>query len=65
MKITVVYESMFGNTHQVAQAISDGIREAHQNADVECVSVRDASPELIQSTELLVVGGPTHIRGMT
>jgi hypothetical protein len=65
MKITVVYESMFGNTHQVAQAISDGIREAHRDADVECVSVNDASPELIQSAELLVVGGPTHIRGMT
>ena len=65
MKITVVYESMFGNTHQVAQAISDGIREAHRNADVQCVSVKDASPELIQSTELLIVGGPTHIRGMT
>ena len=65
MKITVVYESMFGNTHQVAQAISDGIREANRNADVQCVSVKDASPELIQSTELLIVGGPTHIRGMT
>ena len=65
MKITVVYESMFGNTHQVAEAICDGIREVHRNADVECVSVKDASPELIQSTELLVVGGPTHIRGMT
>ena len=25
----------------------------------------DASTELIKSTNLLVVGGPTHIRGMT
>jgi hypothetical protein len=29
------------------------------------VAVADASPELIKSTDLLVVGGPTHIRGMT
>jgi len=65
MKITVVYESMFGNTHQVAQAISDGVREAQPDADVECVPVGDASTELIKSTNLLVVGGPTHIRGMT
>ena len=65
MKITVVYESMFGNTHQVAQAISDGVREAQPDADVECVSVGDASTELIKSTNLLVVGGPTHIRGIT
>jgi hypothetical protein len=65
MKVTIVYESMFGNTHEVAQAIGDGVREAHPDADVECLAVADASPELIKSTDLLVVGGPTHIRGMT
>ena len=65
MKITIVYESMFGNTHEVAQAISDGVREADPDADVGCVPVGEASPELIKSTDLLVVGGPTHIRGMT
>jgi hypothetical protein len=65
MKITIVYESMFGNTHEVAKAISDGLREAQPDADVECVAVGDAPPELIRSTDLLIVGGPTHIRGMT
>jgi HSP20 family molecular chaperone IbpA len=65
MKITIVYESMFGNTHEVAQAISDGVREADPDADVGCVPVGKASPELIKSADLLVVGGPTHIRGMT
>jgi hypothetical protein len=65
MKITIVYESMFGNTDDVAQAISNGIRQEHPDAEVECVPVADASPELITSTDLLVVGGPTHIRGMT
>jgi hypothetical protein len=28
MKVTIVYESMFGNTHDVAQAIGDGLRQA-------------------------------------
>jgi hypothetical protein len=65
MKITIVYESMFGNTHEVAKAIGDGLREAQPDAEVECVAVGDAAPELIKSTDLLVVGGPTHIRGMT
>lgn len=65
MKVTIVYESMFGNTHEVAQAIGDGIRNAQPDADVQCVGVADASPELIKSTDLLIVGGPTHIRGMT
>jgi hypothetical protein len=65
MKITIVYESMFGNTREVAQAIGDGIRAAQTDADVQCVDVADATPELIKATDLLVVGGPTHIRGMT
>jgi len=65
MKITIVYESMFGNTHEVAEAIGDGVRIAQPDADVECVPVAEAVPELIKSTDLLVVGGPTHIRGMT
>ena len=65
MKITIVYESMFGNTHEVATAISDGVRKAEPDADVACVPVAEAAPELIKSTDLLVVGGPTHMRGMT
>jgi hypothetical protein len=65
MKITIVHESMFGNTHEVAAAIGDGVREAQPDADVECVPVGEAAPELIKSTDLLIVGGPTHIRGMT
>jgi hypothetical protein len=56
---------MFGNTHEVATVIGDGVREAQPDADVECVPVGEAAPELIKSTDLLVVGGPTHIRGMT
>jgi len=36
-----------------------------KDADVECVAVGRASPELIKSTDLLIVGGPTHIRDMT
>lgn len=64
MKVTIVYESVFGNTHEVAQAIGDGVRETDPDADVQCVPVTDASAE-VGSTDLLIVGGPTHIRGMT
>jgi hypothetical protein len=65
VKVTVVYESMFGNTRKVAEAISDGVREAYPDAHVECVAVGRASAELIYSTNLLIVGGPTHLRRMT
>ena len=65
VKVTVVYESMFGNTRKVAEAISDGVREADPDAHVECVAVGRAAAELIYSTDLLIVGGPTHLRRMT
>ena len=65
IKITIVYESMFGNSRKVAEAISDGVREARPEAHVECVAVRGASLELIRSTDLLIVGGPTHLGHMT
>ena len=65
MKVTIVYESMFGNTHEVAEAIGDGVRDAHPDADVECVPVGDAWPKQVDSADLLIIGGPTHIRGMT
>jgi DivIVA domain-containing protein len=65
IKITIVYESMFGNSRKVAEAISDGVRETRPEAHVECVAVRGASLELIRSTDLLIVGGPTHLGHMT
>ena len=65
VKVTVVYESIFGNTRRAAEAISDGVREAYPDAHVECVAVGRASAELIMSTDLLIVGGPTHLRHMT
>jgi hypothetical protein len=64
-KVTVVYESLFGNTRKVAQAISDGVRGAYPDAHVECVAVGRASAELISSTDLLIVGGPTHLCRVT
>jgi flavodoxin len=65
MNIVVVYESMFGNTHQVAEAIADGVREAAPDAQLACVPVAEANPELVHVADLLIVGGPTHMRGMT
>jgi hypothetical protein len=58
----VVYESMYGNTHVVADRIADGMRIG--GADVVVVPVADATAELVASADLLVVGGPTHVHGM-
>jgi hypothetical protein len=62
MKAVVVYESMYGNTHQVATAIGDGLGA---QADVLVVPVDEASSMLVDGADLLVVGGPTHVHGMS
>ena len=65
MRVAIVYESMFGNTHVVAAAVADGIRDADPDGQVTVLHVSDAAPATIGGTDLLVVGGPTHMRGMT
>ncbi len=62
MRALIVYESMFGNTHAVAQHIAEGI-EAIFEATV--VQVHDATPEQLGTSDLVVVGGPTHVHGMS
>jgi hypothetical protein len=64
MRAVVVYESMYGNTHLIADAIGDGLRNGN-DAEVSVVSVHDATTELLRDADLVVVGGPTHAHGMT
>jgi hypothetical protein len=53
---------MYGNTHLIADAIAAGLGT---DGEVRVVSVDDAAPELVQGADLLVVGGPTHVHGMS
>lgn len=62
MRAVVVYESMFGNTRRVAEAIACGVGERF---DALVVPVAQARPEVIAGAGLLVVGGPTHMRSMS
>ncbi|HCU97040.1 MAG TPA: flavodoxin [Actinobacteria bacterium] len=62
MRAVVVYESMYGNTHQVADAIGAGLRTAF---DVSVVPVSEVSPAVLADADLVVVGGPTHAHGMS
>lgn len=61
MKSVVVYESMFGNTERIAQAIAAGLREA---GEVKLGTVDALSPDEVRDATLLVAGGPTHAHGM-
>ena len=62
MRAVIVYESMYGNTHVVADAIGAGLRTAF---DVSVVPAAQASPEVLADADLVVVGGPTHAHGMS
>ena len=62
MRAVVVYESMYGNTHLVADAIGAGLGGG---PDVVVSSVDDVDVSLVEQADLLVVGGPTHAHGMS
>jgi menaquinone-dependent protoporphyrinogen IX oxidase len=62
MRALVVYESMYGNTHVVASDIADGLRATHE---VTLVPVADATADLLAEADLLVVGAPTHMHGLS
>jgi Flavodoxin len=65
MDAAVVYESMFGNTREVAEAIAAGIREADPSARVTVARAGTAKLSAVAEAGLLVVGGPTHIMRMS
>lgn len=62
MKALVVYESLFGNTEQVARAIAKGLTV---HGDVVVCEVTKATPVMSAQVDLIVVGGPTHAFAMT
>src|SRR5260370_34152959 len=62
MRAVVVYESMYGNTHLIADAIGAGLGTAF---DVRVVAVSQVATEVIAGADLVVVGGPTHAHGMS
>ncbi|WP_343320135.1 hypothetical protein AAFM46_06925 [Arthrobacter sp. TMP15] len=63
MSIAVVYESMFGNTRTIAFAIAEGLAPF---GVVVTANVNDPrSTGATRCAELLVLGGPTHVHGMT
>lgn len=65
MDVAVVYESLFGNTHAVAEAIAAGVREADASAHVDLLPVAEAKADQVAAADLLIVGGPTHMRRLS
>ena len=61
MRSLVVYESWFGNTRRIAEEVA---RALANEGDVEVVSVDEPLPSL-EGVDLLVVGAPTHVHGLS
>lgn len=56
MNAVVVYESVYGNTRAIAEAIAEGLGDA---------AVVPVSKAGVPQCDLLVVGGPTHMHSLT
>jgi hypothetical protein len=57
MKAIVVYESLWGNTEQVARSIAAGLTRHLEVTVLEVAGAPDAIPD---DVALTVLGGPTH-----
>jgi flavodoxin len=57
MKVVVVYDSVFGNTGKIAQAIGHALGSPE---DVRVLQVSEVKPEQLAGLTLLVVGSPTR-----
>jgi flavodoxin len=58
MKTVVIYDSKFGNTEKIAQAIGRGVSSL---GDVQVMSTGEAT--LTERPDLLLLGGPTQNHG--
>lgn len=60
MNALVIYESVYGNTRRIAEAVRDALSDFGQ---VSIRPVHEAGPP--GEVDLLVVGGPTHMHGLS
>lgn len=58
MKALVIYESMFGNTARIAQAVADSL--ASEGIETTLMQAAEAGTRAVDGMDLLVVGAPTH-----
>jgi len=57
MDALIIYDSLYGNTEQVAQAIGSAL---NSHMDVKVVRVSNVNREQLTGLKLLILGSPTH-----
>jgi hypothetical protein len=63
MKALVIYESMFGNTAAMGEAVAAAL--SAKGVEVESGPLAGFDRAALAEADLLVVGGPTHAHGMS
>lgn len=62
MKTVVVYESMYGNCHRIADIVANTLADL---GPTEVVVASEATAAQINGADFVVVGGPTHDHSMS
>jgi flavodoxin len=57
MKALIIYDSVFGNTEQIARAIGNALGSEEE---VDVLRVGDVKPKQLTGLQLLIVGSPTR-----
>jgi hypothetical protein len=63
MRALVVYESMFGSTAAIAEAVATSLRD--NGLDAKARPISKTEPAEAGGIDLLIVGGPTHRHGLS
>lgn len=62
MKTLIIYDSEYGNTQQIAQAISKAFKPY---GEVQLMTATERGAPSLQGIDLLLLGGPTQIHGLS
>ena len=62
MQTVVIYDTKFGNTEKIAQAIARGVGT---HGSVRLMDTAEAAQPLAQRPDLVLIGGPTQKRAMS
>jgi len=62
-KALVIYNTRFGNTREIAAALTKGMKKP--GIAVDCFSVDEVDINKIDDYGLLAIGGPTHMLGIS
>jgi flavodoxin len=57
MKILIIYDTVYGNTEKIAEAIQQAVSKEHE---AKLIKAKDATSQDVENIDLLIVGSPTH-----